>query len=193
MKNNKKLLLFVLSAAMAVCMAGCSVHTSTSDGNKKKDVDIRSPFGSISVHEGAVDAKTIGLPAYPGARLKQGHDGEDSDNANVNVSVPFVGVKVLVQKFETDDSPDKVLGFYQKPMAKYGRVIQCSGWFHSGYHHHEGDAPVSCDDSGGGSEKELKVGTEDNQHVVAVKPSGKGSEFTLIYVRTRENDDKDTI
>lgn len=192
MRNKEKLLLFVSSVTLAACLLGCSIHTSTSSGNKK-DVDIRSPFGSISVHEGAVDPKAIGLPGYPGARPREGHDGDDGDNANVNVSAPFVGVKVLVQKFDTDDSPDKVLDFYQKPMAKYGKVIQCSGWFHSAYHHHHGDAAVSCDDSGGGSEKELKVGTEDNQHVVAVKPSGKGSEFTLIYVRTRESDDKDTI
>jgi len=31
---------------------------------------------------------------------------------------------------------------------------------------------------------ELKVGTEDNQHIVAVEPQGKGSSFALVYVQT---------
>jgi hypothetical protein len=45
---------------------------------------------------------------------------------------------------------------------------------------------LKCD-SDGGPVTELKVGTEDNQHVVAVEPrdSGKGATFALVYVRTR--------
>jgi len=194
MKQSRSLVSMLSSVLFAFLVAGCSIHTSTSSGNKQKDVDIRSPFGSISVHQGAVDAKDIGLPAYPGARPRNGHDEDgDSDNANVNISSGLFGVKVVVQKFETDDSPDKVLDFYQKPMGKYGKVIQCSGGYHGSFHHHDMDAPVSCDNISNGSEKELKVGTENDQHVVAVKPQGKGSEFTLVYVRARESDDKDTI
>lgn len=173
-------------------LAGCSIHASKSGDDKNKDVDIRSPFGSISVHAGNVDTKEIGLPAYPGAQPAKGQ-GDDDDNANVNIASPLFGVKVVVQKFETDDSPDKVLAFYQKPMGKYGKVIECRGEYHSGYHHHGKDAPVSCDDAGNSSEKELKVGTENDQHVVAIKPRGNGSEFTLVYVRAREAKDKDTI
>lgn len=180
-----------LSLLCALWLSGCSIHTSKSGDNKDKDVDIRSPFGSISVHEGGVDAKDLGLPAYPGARPTKG-DG-DSDNANVNISGPMFGVKVVVQKFETDDSPSKVLDFYQKPLAKYGKVIQCSGEYHRNYHHHGKDAPVSCDSSDSGSDKELKVGTEEDQHIVAVKPRGNGSEFTLVYVRTKEGKEKDSI
>jgi hypothetical protein len=191
--RNRSLLALPLSIVCVFLLAGCSIHTSKSSDNKDKDVDIRSPFGSISVHQGGVDAKDIGLPVYPGARPRTGHDDDgDSDNANVNISSSLFGVKVVVQKFESDDSPDKVLDFYQKPMGKYGKVIQCSGGYHRSFHHHDKDEPVSCDDSGG-SEKQLKVGTENDQHVVAVKPQGKGSEFTLVYVRARESNDKDTI
>jgi hypothetical protein len=135
-KQKRSLLPVLLGLISAVLLAGCSIHASK-DGDKNKDVDIRSPFGSISVHEGGVDAKDIGLPVYPGAHPTKGHSNDgDSDNANVNISSPLFGVKVVVQKFETDDSPDKVLDFYQKPMGKYGKVIQCSGSYHSGYHHH---------------------------------------------------------
>jgi hypothetical protein len=35
-----------------------------------------------------------------------------------------------------------------------------------------------------GKTVELKVGSEENQHVVSVVPQSKGSTFTLVYVRT---------
>jgi hypothetical protein len=35
---------------------------------------------------------------------------------------------------------------------------------------------------------ELKVGTEENQHLVAIEPKGKGSKFALVYVRVRDKD-----
>jgi len=186
-------LILLLSILCALVLAGCSIHASKSGDDKTKDVDIHTPFGSLSVHEGGTEAKDLGLPLYPGARPAKGH-GDNDNNANVNISIPFVDVKVVVQKFETDDSPGKVLDYYQKPMGKYGKVIQCNGGSGGNYHHHDKDAPVSCDnDSGDDYEKSLKVGTENNQHVVAVKPRGKGSEFVLLYVRAREKDDKDTI
>jgi hypothetical protein len=33
-------------------------------------------------------------------------------------------------------------------------------------------------------EVELKVGTKQNQHIVAIEPEGSGSKFSLVYVRT---------
>src|SRR5215470_15597840 len=190
--KGKPSVLVLSSFLCALVLAGCSIHASKSgEGDKNKDVDIRTPFGSVSVHSGSTDTKDLGLPLYPGAHPAARH-GDNDDNANVDVSSPWAGVKVVVRKFETDDSPEKVLDFYQKPMGKFGNVIQCNGGSSRGFHHHhEKDAPVSCDDSGHDYEKELKVGTENNQHVVAVKPRGKGSEFTLVYVRAREEDDKD--
>jgi len=45
---------------------------------------------------------------------------------------------------------------------------------------------LKCDENSG-PVTELKVGTEDNQHIVAVEPreGGKGSTFALVYVHTR--------
>ena len=45
---------------------------------------------------------------------------------------------------------------------------------------------LKCDSSDG-PVTELKVGPEDNQHVVAVEPSdsGKGATFALVYIHTR--------
>ncbi len=46
---------------------------------------------------------------------------------------------------------------------------------------------LTCDGSGG-NEIELKVGKQDDQHIVAVEPEGKGSSFSLVYVRTHGKD-----
>jgi hypothetical protein len=42
---------------------------------------------------------------------------------------------------------------------------------------------LNCDSSSGNN-VELKVGTDENQHIVAVESEGKGSSFSLVYVRT---------
>src|SRR5437588_11480985 len=89
--------------AALIVMAGCTVSTSHRDGHdeggkngKNKDVDIRTPFGSLSVHEGAMEAKDTGLSAYPGAQIKKPPvHGEDS-SPNVNISSSLFGLKLIV-------------------------------------------------------------------------------------------------
>jgi hypothetical protein len=46
---------------------------------------------------------------------------------------------------------------------------------------------LTCDGNKGNN-VELKVGTKENQHIVAVEPDGKGSSFSLVYVRTHGRD-----
>jgi hypothetical protein len=46
---------------------------------------------------------------------------------------------------------------------------------------------LTCEGSGG-SGIELKVGRQSEQHIVAVEPEGKGSSFSLVYVRTHGKD-----
>lgn len=173
-------------------LAGCTVSTHDENG-KEKDVDIRTPLGSLSVRKGATDPKETGLAAYPGAQLRQ-TDEHGNSNASVNISSSLFGMKVAVLRYQTSDPPDKVLGFYRKEMSHYGKVIDCTGGFNMSFHPHEKDSEVTCDDHGGAShgyKQELKVGTENNQRIVAVKPSDKGTEFVMVYVRA--HDDKDTM
>src|SRR5215469_7509050 len=139
-KKLQNALVLMLSSLCLAMVAGCSVHTSKSADGKDKDVDIRSPFGSLSVHAGDIDTKDLGLPVYPGARVMKSH-GDNDDNANVNIGGPMGQIKIVVQRFETEDSPQKVLDFYQKPMGKFGKVIQCNGRYNQGFHHHHGNAP----------------------------------------------------
>jgi hypothetical protein len=195
---------FSLLMALGLAMTGCSISTRESNGHnnagdsssdKNKDVDIRTPFGSLSVHQGSMEAKDTGLSSYPGSQLKKSADHDGDSSANVNISSSLFGMKLVVLKYETKDSPDKVLGFYRKELGKYGKVVDCKGSFNMSFHPREkSDNEVSCDreDHGGGDYKqELKVGTEKNQRIVAIKPVGDGTEFALVYVRA--HGDKDTM
>lgn len=167
-------------------IAGCSVTTHDKGNGKKDDVDIKTPFGSLSVKEGASDVKDTGLSPYPGARVAKDDDDDRHHSANVNISSSLFGLKVVALKYESDDPSDKVLSFYRKEMGKYGKVVDCTGGFNMNFHHRDKDAEVTCDDRNGsdhGYKEELKVGTENNQRIVAIKPRSSGSEFTLVYVR----------
>jgi hypothetical protein len=185
---------FLLSAAFLVCfgtLSGCSVSTHEHENSKKNDVDINTPFGSLSVREGHSDVKDTGLPMYPGSRVKNS-GADEHDSANVDISSSLFGVKVVAVKFESDDAPDKVLSFYRNQMGKYGKVVDCTGGFNLNFRgHRDKDAPVSCDghDSGHEYREELKVGTERNQRILAIKPRGNGSEFAVVYVKTWDSKD----
>ena len=179
--NTRGLATATLGLLALIGLGGCRVHSDRGD----KDVDIRTPLGSISVHKGANDPKATGLSAYPGAQVKQ--DMEDHDgSANVDISSSFFGLKVVAIKYQSNDSADKVRSFYQKDMAKYGKVIDCTGGFSLTFHHHDEDSEVTCDSHHGGDHRyreELKVGTEHNQRIVAIRPTDNGSEFALVYVK----------
>ena len=76
--------------------------------------------------------------------------------------------------------------FYRDKLGSYGTVLECKG---GGQDVEVGsgrglDSPVKCDKmSGAHDQLTLKVSTEGNQHVVQVKPNGKGSEFSLIFIQ----------
>jgi len=179
----------LLSLICLISLAGCSVSTHDKGDGKKNDVDIRTPFGSLSVKEGSSDIRDTGLSLYPGARMKQ-DSNDEHHSANVNISSSLFGLKVVALKYETDDPADKVLGYYRKEMGKYGKVIDCTGGFNMNFHHHDANAEVTCDGRNGSDheyKEELKVGTENNQRIMAIKPRSNGSEFTLVYVRAWEN------
>jgi hypothetical protein len=180
------LLRITLAILCLLALAGCSITTHDKGNGKKDDVDIKTPFGSLSVKEDASDVKDTGLSPYPGARVAKDDDDDRHHSANVNISSSLFGLKVVALKYESDDPSDKVLSFYRKEMGKYGKVVDCTGGFNMSFHHRDKDADVTCDDHSGSDhqyKEELKVGTENNQRIVAIKPRNGGSEFTLVYVR----------
>jgi len=172
--------------------AACSVNVKKdSDGGDDKNVDIKTPFTDIHVEKQA-DVRDTGLPAYPGARLKP-KKGDDDNSANVNLSAFGFGLKVVVLKYESDDPPAKLVSYYQNELKKYGSVLQCHTAHHGDFGVNSGDGHDSgrlkCEGDNSGNVVELKTGTESNQHIVAIEPQGKGSEFSLVYVHTHGKDD----
>ena len=170
-----------------------SLHVIAQDSdNHDKNLDIRSSVGDLHVGKDA-DARKTGLPLYPGARLTS--DKENGDQANLSLLTDAFGMKLVVAKYQSDDAPAKVTDFYRDKLKKYGKVLECHTQKHGGDVDIDNDdkddkdaktKELKCDDNSG-PVTELKVGTEDNQHIVAVEPreGGKGSTFALVYVHTR--------
>jgi hypothetical protein len=79
-----------------------------------KEVSINTPVGSIEVQR-EVDEDSLGLPLYPGAmRVK------DKDSAAVNLGFAGeAGAHVLVAKFETADSFERVKAFYKERLGSH--------------------------------------------------------------------------
>jgi hypothetical protein len=187
--DNKTKLLIAVALASCLTLPACSVSVKDHENGDNSKVDIDTPIGGIHVNEQA-DVRDTGLPVYPGGRQKPKTD-HDSKSANVNISSGFFGVKVVAIEYESDDPPAKVLAFYREQMKKFGGVVECRTDKHGGDltakagDHEDGSRPVSCEGNNSGNVVELKAGTEDNQHLVSVEPEGKGSDFALVYIRTR--------
>jgi hypothetical protein len=165
------------------------------DNNQNKHIDIQSSAGDLHVGTDA-DAKKTGLPLYPGARV---HHDEDSNNGvNLGLLTDAFGIKLVVVKYDSDDAPSKLIDFYRDHLKKYGKVLECHSRQHGGHADFDDrnedeksgdqkDKPVKCEGDNQGPVTELKVGTQENQHVVAVEPAsnGNGSTFALVYLHTR--------
>ena len=175
-------------AAAILLLSACSVNVRKDQNGQDKQVDIRSPLGGIHVSKG-VNPDDVGIAVYPGATLKEKGDGEDK-SANVNLSGFGYGLKVVALEYESKDSPDKLVAFYKDRLKKYGSVLVChtAGMkVNAGIRKHDDSNELTCE-SDGGDNVELKVGTRDDQHIVAIESSGSGSNFSLVYVRTHGKD-----
>ena len=178
------------SVPLLLSLAMATTFAAVAQESQDHHVDVRSSVGDLHIGADA-DAKKVGLPLYPGARLKA--DNENRNQANLSILTEAFGMQLLVANYVSDDDPGKVIEFYRDKLKRYGKVLECHTQKHGGdIDVHEGDKDskeskeLKCKDNSG-PVVELKVGTENNQHVVAVEPSeaGKGSTFALVYVRTR--------
>jgi hypothetical protein len=174
----------LLAVFIGLLLAGCTVHVDDKD-NKNPKVDIQTPLANLKVDTSEASSDN-GIPVYPGARPRP-KDGGDNHRANVNIAAMGFGLKVIAAEYESDDSPDKVKGFYQDKLGKWGDVVVCKGHNDNGksvdIHGDHGSQKVSCGDSRGDG-WELKVGTNDNQHIVSIQPEGKGTRFGTVLLQT---------
>ena len=189
MDGIKVRMAFLASIVAAfLVLSACSINVKKDQNGQEKQVDISSPVGGIHVSKG-VNPEDVGIALYPGATLKEKGNGENK-SANVNLSSFGFGLKVVALEYESQDSPEKVVAFYKDQLKKYGSVLVCHTTHrnvHSGFKKHHDSNELTCDGDEG-RDIELKVGTADNQHIVAVEPSGTGTNFSLVYVRTHGKD-----
>jgi len=170
-------------------LSSCSVNVKKEKNGQEKQVDISTPMGGIHVSK-QVSPEDVGITVYPGATLKEKGDGENK-SANVNLSSFGYSLRVVALEYESKDSPEKVVAFYKDQLTKYGSVLVCHtvGFdMNADVKQNDGSSHELTCQGDHGHNIELKVGTKENQHIVAIEPSGSGSNFSLVYVRTHGKD-----
>jgi hypothetical protein len=197
MDKNKLCRICLAAAILAafVFLTGCSVNVKKERDGQEKQVDINTLVGGIHVSKQA-DVADVGLAVYPGSHPKE-KDSDGSDkSANVNISGFGLGIKVVALEYQSDDAPAKVLSFYKDQLKKYGDVLEChtSGNFNfnsdvkiGSHGSRDASNELRCEGDHGNN-VELKAGRKNDQHIVAVQSEGKGSSFSLVYVRTHGKD-----
>jgi hypothetical protein len=187
----------IATIAMSLVLSACSVNVKKQANGEDKQVDIKTLAGGIHVSNDA-DVVDTGLRVYPGAHAKPKNSSHDNKSANVNISGFGYSVKVVALEYESDAEPAKILTFYRDQLKKYGDVLECHTTdlnldMKMGSHGSKSDSnksdsnELTCEGDHG-SNIELKVGKKNDQHIVAVQPEGKGSSFSLVYIRTHGKD-----
>jgi len=175
----------------AVFISGCRIDDKKS-GNGD-DVKIATPFGGMSVKtDDTAVAQSTGIPLYPGATpdVKRDKDGHDNGSADINMSFGSFQLRVKAASFRSTDSPEKVLAFYKKGLARFGTVIQCKDHHPVGSPSHTPEG-LDCSDDDRHSNGvnvdddltgkiELKAGSKQHQHIVGIDSDGSGTKIGLV-------------
>ena len=106
-----------------------------------------------------------------------------TDSTNVSFTGSFAETRVFPETFESDDAPGKVLGFYRAAMRAHSDVIECRGDIRI-RRSHRTERPV-CIERPSSPVVQLAAGTQSYYRLVAVKPRGTATEFTLLSVHVR--------
>ena len=190
MRRTELWSLGIASLALAsLFLSACSVNVKKENNGQEKQVDISTPMGGIHVSKD-VSPEDVGIAVYPGATLKDKGNGENK-SANVNLSSFGYGLRVVVLEYQSNDAPEKVVAFYKDQLTKYGSVLVChtAGFdMNADIKRSDGSSHELTCQGDHGHNVELKVGTQENQHIVAIEPSGSGSNFSLVHVRTHGKD-----
>lgn len=153
---------------------------------------------SLDLHANShATAKDIGLPAYPGATPFKDKDS-DSSAADLGFALNGSAIRIQTVSFVTSDSPQQVLNFYRKPLAKYGEVLECSHGKPVGKltvtrtgltcgDHKDGHMTVNGSDDG----DELRAGTPEHFRIVGIDKAESGkTKFGLVALVLPKDDDR---
>lgn len=177
-----------LAVAPFLCLLLAGCHVSAHQNGNHDNVDIGTPFGSMQVKTNdSNDASASGFAAYPGAIPVKDH-GDDSNSADINLSFGSFHLGVKAASFQTPDSQDKVLAFYRKDLStRYGDVIECRHDIAVGSPTRTSQG-LTCDDKdhhrkvevAGSDNIELRSGSQQHQHIVAIKPHDGETKIGLV-------------
>ncbi len=191
--ESSRVLAWVAAAGM-LGLAGVSANAQEK-ADKDKEISVRVQSGETDaglIVSARATAKEVGLPVYPGAIPHKDKDNEnDSPAAKVGLWGNSFAFKLVVLKMESKDAPKKVAEFYQKALAKYGTVLDCTKATRAQEDKDEKPDKLTCsDDKPEKGGMLFKAGTKQKQHIVGVQANGAGTVFQLIYVEARDEEKK---
>ena len=180
--------IFEVIPTIIILMGAVSIAVPSSGQNSDFNLDVHANSHAT--------ADEIGLPAYPGATPFKDKDS-DSSSADLLFLLNSFHFSVKAASFETADSPERVLGFYRKPLAKFGEVLECN------HGKPVGSLTVTksgltCGDrksgrmtvNGSDSDHELRAGKPDQFWIVGIDVAGNGkTKFGLVALMLPKDED----
>ncbi len=192
-KSLQAKLLAALALAGMFHLAGSSLSAQEKpqrDTGKDKEISVtvqgRDTDAGLIVSARAT-AKEVGLPIYPGAvPHKEKGTEHDTSAAKLGLWGGSFGFKLVALKMESKDAPSKVAEYYQKALARYGKVLNCTHAAETRADKDDKSERLTCgDDRPEKGGMLFKAGTQEKQHIVGVQPSGTGTLFQLMYIEVR--------
>ena len=164
---------------LALAVTALSGLTACSIDVYERDESRQTPLDQIVASEGSRNAAG-NIAIYPGARRVA---GVHTDSTNVSFTGSFADTGVVPEKFESDDAPAMVLEFYRAAMRAHADVIECRG--NINIRRRRRAETAVCLERPSSQVVQLATGTRSHHRMVAVKPRGAATEFTLVSVYVR--------
>jgi hypothetical protein len=152
---------------------------------------------NLDVHANShATAKDIGLPVYPGATPFKDKDS-NSSSGDLGFLLNSFHFSIKAVSFVTTDSPEHVLGFYRKPLAKFGEVLECQHGKPVGSMTVT-KSGLTCGDkktgsitvNGSDSDHELRAGTPEQFRIVGIESIENGkTKFGLVSLVLPKDED----
>jgi len=177
-----------ITALAAISLMGQEKAQKDTSKDKEFSVTVQGPETDAGLIVSArATAKEVGLPIYPGSIPHKDQDKDnDSPAAKLGLWGTSFGFKLVVLKMESKDTPRKVADYYQRALAKYGTVLDCTNAARPQQAKDANSEKLACgDDKRETGGMLLKAGTKEKQHIVGVQPNGTGAVFQLLYVEAR--------
>ena len=177
-----------ITALAAISLMGQEKAQKDTSKDKELSVTVHGPETDAGLIVSArATAKEVGLPIYPGSMPHKDQDKDnDSPAAKLGLWGTSFGFKLVVLKMESKDAPKKVADYYQRALAKYGTVLDCTNAARPQQAKDKNSEKLTCgDDKPETGGMLFKAGTKDKEHIVGVQPNGTGAVFQLLYIKAR--------